>query len=442
MSDACVRNDSEERERAENMMAQKQFFEYIQENIKEFLPARYQEAEVSLMQTIKDNDTVLTGLIIRKPGESLTPNLYLEHCYEKYLKGVGTEILLNQIGDWRVEMEQNSEFGHQSWRLDDYDWCKKHLTACLCHPEMNKENLKSLVHTKQGDFEAYYRVLLDSDKSIKITDSMLDIWGIDVTQLHEDAINSEHGKDVRLNYMTDMIGVIDPDVSFDSIENVLETGKIREDLGDIPMLILSNGTKTYGAAAMLHTQVMDQIWDMLDQNYYILPSSAHELILVPYEFDMTAEELNKMIQEINESIVAPEDRLAEEAFIYDRVTKEIVKAIDHERLVEEIGDAMYGNHQSEKSDLVVQIITEGEKNQEVLRMPIEELEEMCAKETERLGDESPEIKQRHQNILEQCEGLQYNEKMDKWQQNPMQEILKETAKRQSKQTRRHRELEQ
>jgi hypothetical protein len=46
---------------------------------------------------------------------------------------------------------------------------------------------------------------------------------------------------------------------------------------------MTNDRASHGAAAVLYENVLKQFADGIDRDLFILPSSIHELLLVPYE---------------------------------------------------------------------------------------------------------------------------------------------------------------
>ena len=53
------------------MMNRKEFQQYLQETIKDYLPESYADAKITFNEVIKNNDTHLTGISIAKPGEKV-----------------------------------------------------------------------------------------------------------------------------------------------------------------------------------------------------------------------------------------------------------------------------------------------------------------------------------------------------------------------------------
>ena len=67
--------------------------------------------------------------------------------------------------------------------------------------------------------------------------------------------------------------------------------------------------------------VLDKIGELLGSDFYVLPSSTHEVILVPDNGNMQTKELEDMVKEVNATQVAPEDLLSDKVQYYDRAAK-------------------------------------------------------------------------------------------------------------------------
>ena len=61
------------------MMDFEEFKKNVAENIKDYLPEQYQNAEVSIQEVTKSNDIVLSGLMIKTEDSNIAPNIYLEN---------------------------------------------------------------------------------------------------------------------------------------------------------------------------------------------------------------------------------------------------------------------------------------------------------------------------------------------------------------------------
>ena len=75
---------------------------------------------------------------------------------------------------------------------------------------------------------------------------------------------------------------------------------------------------------MLYEGVLRKIAEIFGENYYILPSSIHELILIPESRCPKEPELEEMICEVNETQVEEEEILAWRAYYYDDQRRRVV----------------------------------------------------------------------------------------------------------------------
>ena len=66
------------------MKSYSEFMEYIKENVTDYLPERYEDAEIIIRQVVKNNDMVLDGLMISSPDSHISPTIYLNPLYEQY----------------------------------------------------------------------------------------------------------------------------------------------------------------------------------------------------------------------------------------------------------------------------------------------------------------------------------------------------------------------
>ena len=90
----------------------------------------------------------------------------------------------------------------------------------------------------------------------------------------------------------------------------------REDPSLIPMHVLTNQSKLFGAAAILYPQVLWAVSHTLQDDLYILPSSIHECIIVPMSVKCSRKELQEIVKEINETQVPKAEILSNHVFIY------------------------------------------------------------------------------------------------------------------------------
>ena len=104
--------------------------------------------------------------------------------------------------------------------------------------------------------------------------------------------------------------------------------------GDGPqMYVMSNETKINGAAAMVFTEKLDEFASEHNANIFILPSSVHEILLIPDNGNMRVSELEAMVRDVNETQVAPDEVLSDNVYFYDKDVKSLYIAATNEPCV-------------------------------------------------------------------------------------------------------------
>ena len=83
---------------------------------------------------------------------------------------------------------------------------------------------------------------------------------------------------------------------------------------DMKMYVLTNSEQQLGSGLIVHDKVLRHILDTIGEDIYILPSSVHELIVLPSSVVDDENYLTKMVHEINTNEVEPKDRLSDDVY--------------------------------------------------------------------------------------------------------------------------------
>ena len=296
------------------------FVEYVKSHIKEYLPMEYQNAVVSINEVTKSNDRLLTGLTILSPGERSAPTIYLEALAEQVEQGLSLDAAMKQIA--QIQVENHNRVPLDISVLENYEAIRPMLAVQMCDPETNQEYLKGKPYTSCGDLAAYYRIQVAANEegtaSVAITESMIQMWGITKEQLHKDAVQAANARSPVCLYdmeevMAESIFSVKPENLFNREEPL--------DIGMIPIYILTNQEKLNGASVSVQDGVLEKVAELLGTNFYVLPSSIHELLILPDNGSMQLSELEAMVREVNATQIAPEDRLSDKVQYYDREAK-------------------------------------------------------------------------------------------------------------------------
>ena len=154
---------------------------------------------------------------------------------------------------------------------------------------------------------------------VQVTDAMAESWKVPKAELFKIALeNTQNSNQVKFQSMNE---------AMDEIFSLNAEGDF-----DTPMHILSNENNQYGATVALYPDVLKEISKQIGSDYYILPSSVQELIILrKKDCDITEKELRSMVREINQSIVSPEEILGNEVFEYRADMDRVKKCVKGER---------------------------------------------------------------------------------------------------------------
>lgn len=271
-------------------------------------------ADVSLRPVLKNNNVQLDGLTIFKDNENISPTIYLNYYYEDYLSG---KPLSSIVDDLVKSYQENLLCDHMDFSFfTDYEKVKNRIIYKVIHHNLNQELLKDVPHFRYLDLAIVFCCLMPEmpcgNGSILIHDSHLAFWKIDADELRDIAVkNTPLLLPVDLKSMGDAIKSMCPEL-FEK-EN---SAQVPQDIPD--MYILSNTEKLYGASAMFYPNVLAEFSELADSDLYILPSSIHEVLLLPKDSRSNARDLNCIVKDVNASHVLKEEILSDHVYLFER----------------------------------------------------------------------------------------------------------------------------
>lgn len=270
---------------------------------------------VSVQKTLKNNGYLRCGIRLSEKNINISPTIYLEEFYEKYQYGTDMHTLAEQI----MKIYQKVRIEH-SWKEDwiyEFPGVKNKIVYRLINREKNKKLLSEVPYMPWKDLAIVFYLLLEMNEhqmqqaAMLIKKEQLEWWNTSTEDLYQNAmLNTEKLLPYELTNMyallTEMLGV-------EEIEDHLTAEE--------SMYVLTNQMRSFGAAAVLYPGRLEMLALYLKENFYILPSSVHEMIILPESGALPKEELDAVIQEINGSQVNAEEYLSDHAYYYDRVRK-------------------------------------------------------------------------------------------------------------------------
>lgn len=285
--------------------------EFAQELIL-LLKNRFADREISVQNITKNNGIELTGIVIRQSNVNISPTIYIDGYYEEYLRGEGIEKIAEKLGSIYSE-EICTESIDVSF-FENFSSVRKGICYKLINTEKNRKLLYNIPHIDYMDLSICFFYSFnrnDIDGSILIRNSHLKLWNVSAEELLKAAKeNTNKLYPWELIPMSRVIYGYFPD-----------NGSGRE-----IMYVLTNKKRLGGAGCILYDGVARRIADMLSDSFYIIPSSVHELIIIKEEDVPDKEDIKRMIGEVNNTCVSPEDMLSDSLYFYDSWEDKLMEA--------------------------------------------------------------------------------------------------------------------
>lgn len=303
------------------MMNFQDYVDTVKSRIKEYLPEEYAGAEVNVHETRKLNETY-TALSVRKEDQVIAPSINLDAFFQNY---DGSLAQLNRDMERIAELAQTQPGNLNMDVLTDYNEAKNHLFIRVSSLEQNKDLVDKVPHMIKEDLLITYHIVAELEEdgmaSSMINNQMMETYQVTEQQLHNDALESS--KNILPPSIRTMFDTVKPMI----MEEMMADGMSREDAeiavnnmsneAENPMMVITNDRTLNGAGVIFYPNVMEEISERLGSDFFILPSSVHETIVLSDNGTYTFEDLKEMVQDVNSTQVMPEDKLTDEVYHFD-----------------------------------------------------------------------------------------------------------------------------
>ncbi len=277
-----------------------------------------QGTTITPRRVTKNNNLILDGIVINRDGQILSPTIYLNEYYTACDK---EHIPFDDLVADILSAYQNSvpKDVPDIRRLFDFDRIKDNVILRLVNREKNASLLEQTPFVPFCDLAITYLCLVDihqeNDGFISIRNEHLKKWGITPKEMHALA---------KANTLSKFPAV------FQNIADLLPLAPLTDEpfiprASDLsfPMFVLSNSLRMHGAACLLYDGLLFDIAKKLGGDLIILPSSIHEVLIIPASAATDTDALNHMICEVNATSVAIDEYLSDHVYFYSAETDEV-----------------------------------------------------------------------------------------------------------------------
>ncbi|MBQ9199168.1 MAG: ImmA/IrrE family metallo-endopeptidase [Lachnospiraceae bacterium] len=290
------------------------FINMVSMALPRLLPDIYSKSEIKVMDINKMQNVHEKAISILPPNSITGPILYMREYFNMLERGAYLPVVLDRIKADAVHHIENVPFSLSQEDLLDYEKVKSSLGIRVLNTKVNEEYLKDIPHTEIEDLSVIYtiRVAKDADgiSSAVVKDNLFNEWGVDLSTLHEDAVkNMVKMEPAKLMPLRDLL------VNMMGEEKYSETYVCQEDKNLYWAGVESN---IHGASLIAYPDFLENASKEIGDNLYVIPSSIHEILLVPERFFESYKDLEYMVRDVNEAVVSPMDFLSDKVYHYDK----------------------------------------------------------------------------------------------------------------------------
>ncbi len=309
------------------------YYEFLNEIRREIRNRMGNNAEVTIIQVPKNNGVVLDGLIIREQERNITPTIYLNSFFEQYQRGKKKTDILNEILQLYAKCAKDKDL--DIGEICDFGNVKGGIFYRVINYERNREQLENVPYVRFLDLAIvfYCRVpsLEKNEKEnacFQIREEHLKMWEADIGDVYREAIH--HTPELyppEISCMSELLEKMRKQQLKEYGESRIspEELKLGQEVSQ-KLYVLTNSAQLYGASCMLYHKVLFDFAKNLNCDFYLLPSSVHEVLLLPKKGETQVAELEHMVQEVNHCELDPEEILSDHVYCYCRETDEIMRA--------------------------------------------------------------------------------------------------------------------
>lgn len=289
-------------------MNYQQFIEEVERRVKEKIKGN-ETITVYIHTAVKNNGKERKGITVSEKGIHISPTIYLEEYFQQFQEGKPIEKIVEKI----LQLYEEVKCSHpcEESLLQNYEELKGKFACKLIHRGKNEKLLNDIPYVPWMDLAIVVFVLLEvspyGTATVLVRKEHLEIWGLTEAQLFDEA---KKNTPILLPYqfcpMRKLLREICP--------YAVDEGEEEEE----SLYVLSNKLRSFGAASMLYEGILEEVGQKLGENYYILPSSIHEVIVVPESKSPVKQDLEEMVREINETQVEEEEVLSDRVYYFSR----------------------------------------------------------------------------------------------------------------------------
>jgi len=316
--------------------------------LKHILPMLGENRHARLKRILKNNGCTYTSLIIDTKDDPVAPAVYLEEYYSDFLEErsvcedlISDEDRIDAIAFRILQGLKNLAQPDLNEDFRNFDAVKDRICLKLVSRSENESLLRTTPYVAFHDLCVLFYIHLEMENktfgSILLKDEQFAAWDLTPDELYPHALaNTMRIFPAELCALQSILESYcnnDPDRApethnRDLMDKICDFSSDNWQAPDKPIthqsLVLTNKNKYFGATAVLYPQLLNRIGDALQSSYFLIPSSIHEMLILPSSIGISGHEINEMIHEINKTEVSAEEVLGSHCYYFDHKTYSLI----------------------------------------------------------------------------------------------------------------------
>lgn len=296
-----------------------EFVDECKDRLQDYLKSQGEQVEV-VHETVKKINFQEEALLVRYKGNQIAPVVYMSGRYEDYLSGREMSEIVKDIARDVQEARK-----HQPDMLDlTAEMAKERLYLSVINAEKNEELLNSVPYRKIEDLACIAKFRLDAESSVLVNEDLCrklrmtseEVLAIAERNMVKNGYQCEP-LDLEIKRILKEQGVSDREIE----EGMMKTQSSM-------MYVASTANHMEGAAVIASREAMHDFYEKIGEPFYILPSSRHEVILLPDRCGLEIADLAEMVKDVNRQVVDEKDVLSDHVYHFDGRQIERVDGIE------------------------------------------------------------------------------------------------------------------
>lgn len=303
------------------------FIDYIQEHVREFICCNEDWddiVDIRIVPVIRNNETVVNTMWILEDGRLRCPQINLDDFFRDYCMSLDMDGVMEGILDiYRRSRSDDSLLDPED--MEDFFKIRDRIVLRLVSGSRNRNTLKLCPHRKLFDMAITYRILAGKNSggisTLLVTDRLMQLWGLDEAAVYALALtNTQRIFPPRLKDMETVMGELSGAFPEEEKDGFFPKQGFHRN-----MMILTNDCGINGASVICYPNLLKSCTRRLGPDFYILPSSIHEVILLPKTSAVLPGELVHTVHCANANVVSQEEILSDCVYYFSSKTGKIQK---------------------------------------------------------------------------------------------------------------------